>query len=404
LNIGLVIERMDPGLGGAEQWTYQFARWLLAQGHEVHVIAAAVADSVKRLGVVAHELGAARRRVRFAAEAERAARSLPLDIVHDMGRGWSCDVFHPHNGSRSAAFEHNLLAEPNWKRPWKRAGHALLPRYRDFDRLMARQYVADGRLYVAVSRMVAEHFRTFHGVCESRIRRIYNGVDVRRFSPDRRVEFREPTRRRLGVRDDELLLLIVAHNPRLKGVPAVIRACAELGRRGVPARLAVVGGRPLWSHQRLARRLGVANRVAFIGAVNDPVHLYMAADVYVQPTFYDPCSLVVLEAMACGLPVVTTRHNGVSELMTSGVDGQLINDPRDWRELAACLEFLRDEAVRRPIGLAARRLAEAHPLERNFREVMAVYREIGSNPGRIPAQPYRAVPLEVPLPRLTGAN
>jgi UDP-glucose:(heptosyl)LPS alpha-1,3-glucosyltransferase len=313
LNIGLVIERMDPGLGGAEQWTYQFARWLLAQGHEVHVIAAAVADSVKRLGVVAHELGAARRRVRFAAEAERAARSLPLDIVHDMGRGWSCDVFHPHNGSRSAAFEHNLLAEPNWKRPWKRAGHALLPRYRDFDRLMARQYVADGRLYVAVSRMVAEHFRTFHGVCESRIRRIYNGVDVRRFSPDRRVEFREPTRRRLGVRDDELLLLIVAHNPRLKGVPAVIRACAELGRRGVPARLAVVGGRPLWSHQRLARRLGVANRVAFIGAVNDPVHLYMAADVYVQPTFYDPCSLVVLEAMACGLPVVTTRHNGVSE-------------------------------------------------------------------------------------------
>jgi UDP-glucose:(heptosyl)LPS alpha-1,3-glucosyltransferase len=142
----------------------------------------------------------------------------------------------------------------------------------------------------------------------------------------------------------------------------------------------VVGGKRFGHYQRMAKQLGVSDAVTMIGAVHDTVPYYAAADVYVQPTYYDPCSLVVLEAMACKLPVVTTRYNGVAELMTHGVDGQLFNNPRDGRELADSLRPLMDAGVRRTMGTAARRLAEAHPLENNFAQMVDVYREIEQAP------------------------
>jgi UDP-glucose:(heptosyl)LPS alpha-1,3-glucosyltransferase len=136
----------------------------------------------------------------------------------------------------------------------------------------------------------------------------------------------------------------------------------------------------------MAQRLGIAGAVTMIGAVQNTVPYYAAADVYVQPTYYDPCSLVVLEAMASQLPVVTTRYNGVAELMTHGVNGRLFDDPSDWRELTDSLLPLLDAGVRRTMGTAARRLAEAHPLERNFSQIVDVYRELEPSPQTIPVK------------------
>jgi UDP-glucose:(heptosyl)LPS alpha-1,3-glucosyltransferase len=376
VRIGLVIERMVPGLGGAEQWTYQFARWLVDEQHEVHLVAQEVDPCIAELGVDFHCLETCRNRLDFAELAQQTTSRLDLDVVHDMGRGWNCDVFHPHNGSRSAAFEHNLLMEPAWKRPLKRIGQRMLPRYREFERLMARQYQSDNRIYVAVSEMVAGHFQRYHGIAENRIRQIYNGVDLERFTPQGQADSRCETRQRLGVRDDEVLLLLVAHNLRLKGMRTLLHACAALLREQYPVRLAVVGGKRFGRYSRMAKQLGIADRVTMIGAVQDTVPYYAAADVYVQPTYYDPCSLVVLEAMACKLPVVTTRFNGVAELMSHGVDGQLFDDPSDWRELTESLRPLMDAQRRRVMGSAARQLAEAHPLERNFAQIVDVYREV----------------------------
>lgn len=376
MRIGLVIERMVPGLGGAEQWTYQFARWLVGEQHEVHLVAQEIDPCIAELGVVSHRLETCRTRLDFAELAQQTTSRLALDVVHDMGRGWDCDVFHPHNGSRSAAFEHNLLMEPAWKRPIKRIGQRMLPRYREFERLMSRQYHGEQRIYVAVSQMVAQHFQRYHGIAENRIRQIYNGVDLERFTPQGQAEARCATRQRLGVRDDEVLLLLVAHNLRLKGMGTLLRACAALHREQFPVRLAVVGGKRFAHYSRMAKQLGVADCVTMIGAVHDTVPYYSAADVYVQPTYYDPCSLVVLEAMACKLPVVTTRFNGVAELMTHGVNGQLFDNPSDWRELTDSLRPLMSAQHRRVMGAAARQLAEVHPLERNFSQIVDVYREV----------------------------
>ncbi len=376
MRIGLVIERLDPSRGGAESWTWQFARGLLARGFEVHAVARQFGSAVCKSAVTAHQLTPAGSRTDFATAAEERLRQLALDVVHDMGAGWYCDVFQPHGGSRRAAFEQNLLLVPRPLRVIKRYAAPRLPRYREFARLTARQYAEDGRLYVALSRMVAKHMRTWHHIRPEQIRLVYNGVDANRFSPKLRHGKGAQIRRSLGLGDRDVLLMTVAHNFRLKGVATSIDAVGRLRQKGLPVRLAVVGGGSKRNQTRLARRAGALGAVMFTGPVADAAPYYAAADIYVHPTYYDPCSLVVLEALASGLPVVTSRFNGAGELLTPGVEGDLIDNPGDADALARCLEPLLEPHRRRMMGAAARRLALAHSFDRNCDEIVALYDEI----------------------------
>jgi UDP-glucose:(heptosyl)LPS alpha-1,3-glucosyltransferase len=376
MRIGLVVEQLDPLRGGKEQWTAQFATKLLERGHEVHVVASRFSDQVCTMPVVPHRLGEARSQTEFAEAAERKLRSLSLDVIHDTGAGWYCDVLQPHGGSRRALVEHNLMAVPRWLRPMKRHIDRWLPRHRRFEAVMARQYVNDGRILLALSRQTFLDFQEIHGVPAEHIRLGYNGVDPARFSPHHRDEFRRAVRRWFGVSDDTLLLLIVAHNFALKGVPSLLKAMGRLAARRRPVHLAVVGGKRLRSYERAAERLGAGSAVTFTGTVRDTVPFYAAADVYVHPTFHDSCSLVVLEALASGLPVITSRLNGAAELLTEGVEGHVVGDPSNVDLLLEKLEPMFDPAVRERMGRAARRLAFEHTLERNVNEVLAVYEEV----------------------------
>ena len=123
MRIGLALDHFDPRRGGVEHWTYQLADRLLQLGHEVHVVAGGFKphtgcsnESDQRPKVIEHRLAANQSRVARAAAAEQILRRLELDVVHDMGIGWFCDVFQPHGGSRLASFEQNLLLLPRWLR------------------------------------------------------------------------------------------------------------------------------------------------------------------------------------------------------------------------------------------------------------------------------------------------
>ncbi|MGH7193143.1 MAG: glycosyltransferase family 4 protein, partial [Candidatus Saccharimonadales bacterium] len=163
MKLGLVTESLDPRRGGAEQWTAQFATWMARAGHEVHVVAGHFAPEIASLDVATHTLPRTRSRLEFAQAAERRLEQLPLDVTHDMGCGWHCDVFQPHGGSRAAATEQNMLLAPRWLRPIKRRVAPCLPRYREFRRLAMAQYMADERMFIALSKMVARDFERFHG-------------------------------------------------------------------------------------------------------------------------------------------------------------------------------------------------------------------------------------------------
>ena len=205
------------------------------------------------------------------------------------------------------------------------------------------------------------------------IRLVYHGTDNERFSPAHRERWREEIRDRLGVCEDEVLLLFVGHDYQRKGLPTAVRAANRLAAEGAPVRLAVVGGKKRRPRPIADSPNGV---VINVGAIDDPVPYYAAADVFVLPTFYDPCSLSVSEAAASGLPSVTTRFNGAAELLTEGVDGSVIDDPADDAELADALRPLLDRDARQRMGDAARKLALKHTLDHNCDQILSIYEQI----------------------------
>jgi UDP-glucose:(heptosyl)LPS alpha-1,3-glucosyltransferase len=376
MRIGVVIEYFCPHRGGAEHWTWQFVEQLLARGHEVHVVATAFSPESEGLPVVVHPLEPTGSRFHLGEAAERAVRRLDVDLIHDMGTGWHCDLFHSHDGSRAAQWDRKLRLLPPWARPWKRVLTRALPRYHEFRRIMARQFAPSSTLVLALSRLVAGDLQRYHGVGAERIRLIYNGVDTQRFSPAHRATYREAFRARWNIGPAEVAFLFVGHNFALKGLPAAIRAVGRLASARRPARLIVAGGKRWAPYVRLAERHRVGDRVLFLGSVADAAPCYAAADALVLPTFSDACSLTVLEAAASGLPCVTTQFNGAAELLSQRVDGYVLSDPADDTQLAECLDTLFDDALRRRMGEAARQMALGHTLGRNCDQIEAVYREI----------------------------
>ena len=385
MKIGLVLEHFDPRRGGLEHWTWQFAGRLTGLGHEVHIVACDFVKPDSGIPVVWHPVEQAPSPLQRAAGFERVLRTLPLDVIHDMGCGWHADIFHPHGGSTRAGHEHNLMRIPRWRqiRFWREK------RYRETAEIERRQHARKEALIVAVSKMVREHFRALHGVPLDRVRLIQNGVDTERFSRDHCAGLRDPQRAALGCRKNETLFLLVAHNLLLKNAGAAMRAFSLLAARGAQARLVIVGGKRPKPFVRLAQKLGHADRITFLEAAEDVRPYYAAADVYLHPTWYDPCSLVVLEALACGLPVITTRFNGASELMVDGEQGFLISNPADNTALAERMAASLDPDLRSKMGASARRLAEQNTMDRQTAEFLALYQEVAARKKR-PVMPEDA--------------
>jgi UDP-glucose:(heptosyl)LPS alpha-1,3-glucosyltransferase len=373
VKIALVLEKFDPVRGGAEHWTWQFARSLVRRGHEVHVVAFGFHEAVAEDAIVPHQLGEMpRSRLDRAAQIAAKLGTLNFDIVHDMGIGWAADIVEPHAGSTKALWQHNLMRIPKWRqiRFWREK------RYRELEEIERRQHADPDVIIVAVSRMLAQNFESLHRLAPERIRVIYNGVDIERFTPSVRDKYREKTRRDLGVRD-EVLFLMLAHNLLLKNADSTIRAAAELTAAGARLRLVIAGGKKPERFIKLAHKLGIARLVTFLGQV-DPLPYYAAADVFVHPTWYDPCSLVTLEASGCGLPVITSRFNGAAELMTDGKEGFLINDPGDITTLAEKMGELLESASRAMMGAAGRAFATQHPFEEQTSQFLQLYGEMAS--------------------------
>ena len=288
-----------------------------------------------------------------------------------MGDSWSGNVFQPHYGSRLANRERNNARRPKWQQGLRQQIIRRLPRYQHIDQFVARQYASHQRIYVALWKMVARDLQRCHGVPPHLIHTIRNGVDIERFSPTSCARHRSRIRHNLEIADHEVLLLIVAHNFWLKGLPNLLRAHRALVQKGCLVRLAVCGGRHLQGP--FPRAAGPDKSVWMLGPVENTVPFYAAADVYVHPTYYDACSLVILEAMACGLPAITTMWNGAGELISNGCEGFLIPDPNDTDLLVKHLTTLMRPDKRHAMGLAARKLMRGHSAEPNFQQFWKIY-------------------------------
>jgi UDP-glucose:(heptosyl)LPS alpha-1,3-glucosyltransferase len=183
---------------------------------------------------------------------------------------------------------------------------------------------------------------------------IVNGVDGERFQPADAVT-RERFRAELGVGEDHFLIGFVGHEFSRKGLPVLLEALAGLDDH---FRLLVVGGSAEMVRQgeRTARSHGVRGRVAFVGRVDDPSSLIACTDALCLPSAYEASPLVVLESLACGVPVVSTRTGSTPDVLTPGEDGYLVE--RDAKGIADALRDIRASSIDFPAK--ARATAERH--------------------------------------------
>lgn len=175
---------------------------------------------------------------------------------------------------------------------------------------------------------------------------------------------------------DEWVILFVSNNFRMKGLGFLIKALARMKKASDASfKLLILGRDRRDFYLRLARGMGILEEVVFAGSTDEPEKYYGASDLLVHPTFYDACSLTVLEALASGLPVITTHSNGASGIITQGQEGFIIADPRDDQALAEKILFFLDREKMERASMAARHLAESYSDERNWTEMRNIFQK-----------------------------
>lgn len=382
MKVAIITEWLDPWRGGAETSTQQFMHHLMDRGVELHVFTRSRPSPTPGLSVYSLN-GAAmsrtRRSVTFAHRVERRIREGSFDLVHAISPCQGADVYQPRGGTVAESIERNIaLCAPGTAQRFKR--HANWFNFKQRYMLGVERKLLgqrNGPTVVAISNYVVRQLKQHYDLSDDRICKIYNGVDADPTPPSQREVDRKTIRNEFGISADDLLVLVVAHNFRLKGVHRWMEAVALLRRRGISdVRTLVVGRGDSHRWHRLADRLGVSKVLTFVGPSERVRVFHHASDVLVHATYYDPCSRVVLEAMVAGVPCVTTRWDGASEMIVDGKSGFVLADPGDVDALAQRVTSLRDARKQREMGIAAAKIAEQVSMARHADEMIELYKRL----------------------------
>jgi len=374
--------------GGAERYLVDLCTRMAAEGYEVHVYAERWDKADRRIQF--HRIKTipflrSLRLLSFAMKATKEIENGNYDITFGVGNTLKAGVLQPHGGVHWAWFWRSLNA---YNPP-------VLWTVKFFGRIFSlKQWVSgwienapyrerEKPFLIAISDMVKQDMIRWYRIPEDRIAVVYNGIDIDHFHPQNR-QYRNEVRERHGI-GEEFVILFVSNNFRMKGLGYLINALAHMKKEGhSPLKLLVLGRDRQNPYRRLAIETGISEDIIFAGSTNEPEKYYGAADLLVHPSFYDACSLTVLEALASGLPVITTLSNGASGILTPGQEGFILSDPRDRRTLMQKISFFLNNGVRRQASMAARRLAEEYSKERNWREMKNIFDRAISEGRHIP--------------------
>jgi UDP-glucose:(heptosyl)LPS alpha-1,3-glucosyltransferase len=229
----------------------------------------------------------------------------------------------------------------------------LMPRHVERLILERRYFKTPGRhLVVVVADAVGQDLTRLYGVDPSLLTTVHNGFDPSEFDPRRRESERGAARADWGLPDNAVVLCMVANELARKGYDVLLRAVAEQGDPRL--HIVLAGSADPAGYAGLAATLGLTDRVHWIGQLSDVGRLHAAADAFVLPTKYEAFCLAIVEALASGLPVVTTNVPGAGDSVQHGVNGLVQRDPEDHRELARLLDLVADDDGRANLSAAAR--------------------------------------------------
>jgi UDP-glucose:(heptosyl)LPS alpha-1,3-glucosyltransferase len=368
--------------GGAERYLVDLCTQMASEDFEVHVYAEHWDEEA--CGIHFHQVRTIRfpksfRLLSFAVRATREMMSGHFDVTLGVGNTLAADVLQPHGGVHWAWFWRSLRAYENplsWTMNF--LGRVLSLKQWTSGWIEDASYrKRNHSSIIAISDMVKHDMIQWYRTPGNQIVVIYNGVDLEQFHP-RNGHHREEIRKRHGV-GEEIVLLFVSNNFRMKGLGILIEVLADLKKEGAPPfKLLIVGRDRKSSYLRLAKKLGMVEDVIFAGSTGEIEKYYGAADLLVHPSFYDACSLTIFEALASGLPVLTSASNGASGIITQGTEGFVLGDPRDRKGLKKQISFFFDLEARQRASAAAQRLATQYSHERNYREMKNIFRYCAS--------------------------
>lgn len=367
--VALVRGRYDPA-GGAERFVQGAIAALKAQGASITIVARQWPGHDGSVVLVdPFHVGSLWRDRAFARAACREIARRRFDLVQSHERIPCCDVYRAGDGVHAQWLDERARVQS----PLARLATRLSPHHR-YVLAAERALFASPRLRSVIcnSEMVRGEITRHFGTSPERLALIRNAVDARHFHPGLRDEMGAATREQLGVPRDARVVLHVGSGFERKGVAALLEAAARARSRP----WVLVAGRDKHAarYAALAARLGLAGRVRFLGGVSDVRPYHGAADAFVLATLYDPQPNAALEAMASGLPVVTTFKCGAAELLAEGESG-FVRDALDVAGLAEAMDLLDPPAARR-MGEAARQAAAPFTPEAMAAEYVALYRRL----------------------------
>ena len=303
---------------------------------------------------------------------DRTFRNLAPSLLYSPGINCAdADVISVHilfSGLRRR-LKQELRLSSNSAVHWPRLIHRKL--YYGLAAVLERHFYSQTETLIVIpsNRVAAMIERDFHRTENCSV--IYHGCDTQRFHPEIGSEMRRSARAALGLRDDQIAVLLIGNDWKNKGVGCLIEAVAVSPQTNFCV-LAVGKDDPA-PYRKIIERANLKDRVQFLAPRPDVEFYYAAADIYAGPSLEDAFSLPPLEAMACGLPVVTSRNAGVSEIISHAKDGFILEDASDATELAKLLHLIAsDSELRDRVGKAAVVTASQYTWERNASQLISV--------------------------------
>jgi UDP-glucose:(heptosyl)LPS alpha-1,3-glucosyltransferase len=357
-------------MGGAESFAYELTERLATRTEfQIHVFANRWRENSAR--IIFHKIPEIRfprflRPISFATLVARHLKKDAFELVHSHERILFMDILTMHGIPHRA-----------WVKEARGKSLSLFDRCTDW---------VEGRgiegprtpMVLPVSGLVKEELQKIYVIPEDRIRVVHPGVSVERFTRLDKNQCRLEIRRRHGLSGDDVVVLFVGMNFEIKRLDLILQGVATLRKKGdacLDLNILVVGRGNVRKYQALAKELGMGKRVVFAGASQEVEKYYLASDIFAMPSQFDTFGLVVLEAMAAGLPVMITRNVGARELVVNGVNGFVLQNNPSPEEFGECLAMLLDKERRLRMGEMAQREASKHTWDKVAEQVNLIYEE-----------------------------
>jgi len=375
LKIAVVVKDFESKRGGVERFAHQFVCQATTRGHQLHVLANRWSPEENGQFFL-HKVPALRwpslaKLISFPLNVHRLLKELgPFDITFALTPLFSSDVYRLGEGIHREALQRRYRTRIG--RAWKRWG--LKSQYLLW---MENRIFSAGhfRRIITISEASRRQLLGYYPVREEQVVTIYNGVDLERFNPSVREMSRGPVRRKWGIEEGEMVALFVGNDFRRKGLISLIQALGILQGKGIKIKVIVVGRDSPVSFSRVCRKLRVEERVVFLGAMERVEEAYAGADLFVLPSYYDPFGFSCLEALACGLPVITTRCAGASEIIEEGRNGMVVPSPDPFAMSEAIRTIYRARDWGK-INEDSWKVAQGFPLERNTEAILSLFAEL----------------------------